>query len=198
MIEWVVMGLLFVLICLLIPRSDRGGKRFLPLLRELDRSKLKLLVRPDGRVEGVIEGEKPWWDERNRVKRRRFVYLDLKGETREEPRDRVKKSGEIEDVVPIEREGGIALTELLGSERRPVYVGDLPSRLRSMEEDWEVLDRNIQRQNKRVQSFRKRVQRLEGELSVLRDENGELRRTRTELEKGIPNWKVKTPSLGGR
>jgi len=175
LIEWLVFFLLCIIIFLLMKPSKREAKHLVPLLKAIQRSGKTVLVRPTGEFVGIVEEKKDYWDEKYETKRRKIVYRDMNNELREEPADRVRKDGEVEDVVKIERSGGIALTELMGSEHRPIYVGPLAKRLKTQEEDMGVLKDDMRRQDKIMEKVRERNRKLVLEARLLKEENVKLR-----------------------
>jgi len=181
-------------------------------LNSIAESGKKILVKPNGQLAGVVEREEPYYDEEYEMKRRRFVYTDLDGNERKEPRDGVsKKTMKKVDLVPIEFDGGAAVTQLSNpdGELLPIIVGKEAEEKRVSEEDYEALQsrlNKLEREHdqkesrrrellKRVERLRRQRDNLEDDVSDFADSNEELGRSNERLRARVRGAESKADML---
>lgn len=155
--------------------------KILQSLKTISEEGWKLLTRPNGQIVGLIppgsEGEKPYHDTRFNIKRRRFHYFTLSGEKDEEPRDGVnRKTGQLEDIIPIESDGGIALTELANPSGKlePILVGTRAERLKDKADESQAVRRELQRIGEEYRTKDRNYRRLQIKINNLKQEKDEL------------------------
>jgi len=184
---WIV-GLAFIVILVALiakrrtaPKNDERLKRFSSALSWLRDEGHKILVRPSGDIAGVVFDEERYHDEAHaNKKRRRFKYYDLNGEERTDPADAYnEETGEIEDIVSIERDGGVAITWLNNpdGELRPVFTGPTARRIKVKSDDYKALATELENMKEDYRSkddayreLQDKVSRLEREKSEMEDE----------------------------
>ena len=180
------------------PRSDWEW------LREFSESGRKIVVGPSGHIKGVTTDESPEEyvdEERGGVKRSRFVYKDLNGETRrEEKHGFPKKTGRRTDLVPIEAPGGIALTQLANPSGKvePIIVGATAESLRAEMEDTEVLESRIRELQEEKERKDQNYRDLQDQIDSFRKERDELRKDVREKRKTLKQLRDENERLDTR
>jgi hypothetical protein len=170
--EEVVLPLLALAIALAIrPRKpETVAKGLLSHLKVLDKQGWKLLVRPDGGIDGVILREEPYFDERD-IKRRRFVVVKPNGSIDKEERDFINpKKMSLVDIIAMEKDGGIALTMRSNpkGEIKPILFGHQAQAMTTNEEDYQALKTEIEDLRTKYEETKTRHDKLAVEASQLR------------------------------
>jgi len=183
MIEWVVLIVLVGGILWFMGQQEqekRDNPRLTSViraLRRLHKYNWKLLVRPTGQIAGVVVREEPWFDSSYQLKRRRLVYYDLDGDELKEPRDYVnRKTNELEDLIVIEADGGIALTQSHGngSEMTPILFGWQANKIKRSHDDYVALEREMRDFQRKYDVMERNYKSLQRELNLIRRERDNL------------------------
>ena len=170
-------------------------------LRKIKDNNAKILTRPTGEIAGLIppKGEKPYTDQRFDEKRWKFKYYNLRGKVESEPRDVYnKKRGEPEDIVPIEFDGGIALTELNNPDKTlsTIITGSQANNLKEQIDQSQAIRRELGRIQNKLNQKDKRNRKLVNKVNNLSQEKEELeedmenfRTTNERLRKQYESWR---------
>lgn len=186
----ILLILIVIMLCLLIylgrPIKKAVPNHLLLALKELQKKNWKLLVRPSGDIAGIIHAEEPYIDEAHDIKRRRFRFCDLDGKERTEPRDGVNiKRGSIEDLIPIEKDGGVAITMLSNpGDIVPIITGPQAAEMKTGVDDDSALKREYDRIQKEYLQKDRNYQDLQQKCSRLLEQVNDHRTTIEDLEEG--------------
>lgn len=181
---------------LLLLANRTGGnhpQEVISALKNIQEDNHRILVRPSGEIAGLIppNGEEKYHDDQYNMKRERIKYYDVEGEINAEPRDGVnKKLGKKVDLIPIEHQGGIALTEIMNpdGERKPIITGNQAQRIQQKYEDTEALKREVDRTQKEYRTKERNYQGLQEKLNNIKEE-------RNQLENDIENFRTANERL---
>jgi len=187
--EYIIITIVAFLIGLLLrPTTMTTAKSVISTLKLLERKGWKLLVRPNGQIAGVIEREEEFFDESLEMQRKRFVFYDMDGKLNKEEKDIFNKmTNSLESVVPIEHNGGIALTKK-GSKLTEIFVGNVFKNYKELEDMVIALKDEMNRREKqhktelenykslqfRFNDLLRKSERLEGQMIELRRSNDAL------------------------
>nr|QBN22477.1 hypothetical protein [uncultured archaeon] len=178
---------------LLGKRRETEWDDVLRSLRKVKETGAEILVKPSGRIAGLIPPNswERWHDERFDVDRERYRFLTLDGEETTEPRDAFnKKTGKPENIVPIEQTGGVALTELTnpGEELTTIRKGPQIQRLKNRADENETAKQELSR-------IREKQRKQEREMVAQITKNNNLQRERDDLEEDLEHFRTANERL---
>ena len=178
----------FFLGLLLKPTTRSTAKSVVSMVKTLKRKGWRLLVRPNGEIAGVVEREEQFFDESVGIPRKRFILFGMDGKETKEERDSANpKTRQVEDIIAIEKDGGIVLTKK-GSKLTEILVGSYPTHIKDLkdtikgiqdeledrEEEYKTVTENYKSLQFKFNDSIKSIERLEGQLVELRRTNESL------------------------
>ena len=169
--EMILPFVALAIVLLMRPRKPEAiAKGLLSHLKVLKKYGWKLLVRPDGSIDGVILREEPYFDERD-IKRRRFVVIKPDGSIDKEERDFLNpKRMSLMDIIAMEKEGGVAVTMRSNpkGEIKPILFGHQAQEMVTNEEDYKALQAEIDDLRTKYEQTKTQYDKLAVEASTLR------------------------------